>query len=373
MEKLIRIGMDTSKQFFQVHGVNALEQPVLRKRLRRKEVLRFFAALEPTVIGIEACGGSHYWGRELQRLGHEPKLVPTQYVKPYVKRGKNDGADADGLCEATGRPSMRFVPVKSAENQAALMLAGMRDRLVRNRTQLCNAIRGYAGEFGITAPKGICKIELLLAHIREDEALPALAKDLFELHAEEYAQLSARVEEIERRLMAWHRNDPASRRLATIPGIGPIGASLLVMKAPDPQLFRSGRQFAAWLGLTPKDHSTAGKQKLGGITRAGDEMLRSVLVAGAMAVLQHQKRRRGQPAPDLTRLLQRKPLKLAAIALANRNARVAWRLMTNREVYDPLRRRPAEDRAVLGAVKDLRPRAAVASQSLTAPARGAAV
>ena len=372
MEKLIRIGMDTSKQFFQLHGVNAAEQPVLRKRLRRKEVVPFLAGLEPTVIGIEACGGSHYWARELRRIGHEARLVPTQYVKPYVKRGKNDGVDAEALCEAMSRPSMRSVPVKTPDNQAALMLTGMRDRLVRNRTQLCNAIRGYAAEFGITAAKGLWKIELLLARIREDELLPALAKDLFELHAREYAQLSARLEEIERRLMEWHRNDPVSRRLATIPGIGPIGASLLVMKTPDPQLFRSGRQLAAWLGLTPKDHSTAGKQRLGGITRAGDEQLRAVLVAGAMAVLQHHKRGRGRPSPDLTRLLQRKPLKLAAIALANKNARIAWRLMTSGEAYNPLRRQPTEGRAVLGAVKDIS-RCAVAWQSLTAPPRGAAV
>ncbi len=340
MEKLIRIGIDTSKKFFQVHGVNAAEQPVLRKQLRRKQVLPFLARLEPAVIGLEACGSSHYWAREIQRLGHEPKLVPPQYVKAYVKRGKNDAVDAAAVCEATGRPSMRFVPVKSAENQAALMLAGMRGRLVRAQTQLSNVIRGYAAEFGLIAPKGKWNLEQLLALIREHEMLPALAKELFELHAQEYAQVTARLQELDRRMMAWHRNDECSRRLAKIPGIGPIGASLLVMKTPDPHLFNSARSFAAWPGLTPKDHSTAGKQRLGVITRAGDEYLRAVLVSGAMAVLRHAKRRGRKTSPGAARLLEQKPMKLAAVALANRNARIAWCLMARHGVYDPLRPGP---------------------------------
>lgn len=340
MEKLIRIGIDTSKKFFQLHGVNAAEQPVLRKQLRRKQVLPFLAKLESTVIGLEACGASHHLAREIQRLGHEAKLVPPQYVKAYVKRGKNDAIDAGAICEATGRPSMRFVPVKSAENQAALMLAGMRGRLVRTQTQLSNVIRGYAAEFGLIAPKGKCKLALLLAAIRENETLPALAKELFELHAEEYAQVTARLAELERRMMAWHRNDGCSRRLAKIGGIGPIGASLLVMKTPDPKLFDSGRAFAAWIGLTPKDHSTAGKQRLGVITRAGDEQLRAVLVSGAMAVLRQAKRRGSKASPGIAKLLVRKPMKLAAVALANRNARIAWCLMARGGIYDPLRPGP---------------------------------
>jgi transposase len=340
VEKLIRIGMDTSKKFFQLHGVNAAERPVLRKQLRRRQVLPFLAKLQPTVIGLEACGASHYWAREILGLGHAPKLVPPQYAKAYVKRGKNDAVDAAAICEATGRPSMRFVPVKSAENQAALMLAGMRGRLVRTQTQLSNAIRGYAAEFGLIAPKGKWKLELLLAGIREDEALPVLARELFELHAQEYAQVTARLAELERRMMAWHRNDECSRRLAKIPGIGPIGASLLVMKTPDPHLFDSARSFAAWLGLTPRDHSTAGKQRLGVITRAGDEHLRAVLVSGAMAVLSQAKRPGRRTSPDTARLLEHKPMKLAAVALANRNARIAWCLMARQGVYDPLRPGP---------------------------------
>jgi transposase len=227
---------------------------------------------------------------------------------------------------------MRFVPVKTAEQQAALMLVGVRERLVRNRTQLSNAIRGYATEFGLTTSKGLNRIEPLLEHIATDETLPAMARELFAIHGKEYGQLQVRLEEIEARLMAWHRADACSQRLAEIPGIGPIGASMLVMKTPAPETFRSSRHFAAWLGLTPKDHSTAGKSKLGGITRAGDEALRSVLVVGSTSLL-HRVRRRGTGSPWLIDLLKRKPPKLAAVALANKNARIAWKLMVSGERY----------------------------------------
>lgn len=333
VEQIIRIGMDTSKHVFQLHGVNAAEEPVLRKKLRRKEMATLFEKLPPTVIGIEACGGSHHWARLLQSFGHTVKLIPPQYVKPYVKRGKNDSADAEALCEAMSRPTMRYVPVKTAEQQGALMLVGVRDRLVRNRTQLANAIRGYAAEFGLTAAKGMCRIEPLLERIAADETLPALACELFALHTKQYAQLQAQLREIEARLMAWHRANACSRRLAQIPGIGPIGASMLVMKTPAPETFRSARHFAAWLGLTPKDHSTAGKVRLGVITRAGDEALRSVLVVGATAVLWHVRSNRGSASPWLVELLKRKPPKLAAVALANKNARIAWKLMVSGETY----------------------------------------
>jgi transposase len=270
--------MDTSKHIFQLHGVNTAEEPVLRKRLRRKEMFAFLEKLAPTVIAIEACGASHHCARLLQSFGHSVKLIAPQLVKPYIKRGKNDAADAEALCEAMSRPTIRFVPVKTAEQQAALMLVGVRDRLIRNRTQLSNAIRGYAGEFGLTAAKGKAHLASLLERIHADENLPALARELFAAQAEEYAQLQAQIDNVDARLMAWHRADECSRRLTRIPGVGPIGAVLLTMKTPEPGLFRSGRQFAAWIGLTPKDHSTAGKARLGGITRAGDEGLRSVLV-----------------------------------------------------------------------------------------------
>jgi transposase len=332
MDQITRIGMDTSKHIFQLHGVNRAEEPVLRKKLRRKEMVKFFEELPPAKVAIEACGSSHHWARLLQSFGHAVQLIPPQFVKPYVKRNKNDAADAEALCEAMGRPTMRFVPVKTAEQQAALMLVGVRERLVRNRTQLSNAIRGYAAEFGVTAARGLCRVEQLLECVATDDTLPALARELFGLLGKEYGQLQVRLEEIEARLMAWHRADACSQRLAEIPGIGPIGASMLVMKTPAPETFRSSRHFAAWLGLTPKDHSTAGKSKLGGITRAGDEALRSVLVAGSTSVL-HRVRRRGTGSPWLIDLLKRKPPKLAAVALANKNARIAWKLMVSGERY----------------------------------------
>src|ERR1700731_3570701 len=293
VNQIIRIGMDTSKHFFQLHGVDTAERPVLRRKLRRNEVLGFFAKLPPTVIGMEACGAGHYWARELRKLGHEVKLMAPQHVKAYVKRSKNDGRDAEGLCEAMSRPTMQFVPVKTEEQQAALMLAGVRQQLITRRTQLSNAIRGYATEFGLIAAKGLDKIGPLLGRIAQDERLPELAREMFAMQGRDYARLQIELKAIEARLLAWHRANADSRRLAQIPGIGPIGATALVMKAPDPRLFPSGRHFAAWLGLTPKDHSTAGKPRLGKITRAGDEMLRNVLVA-----------------------------------LANKIARIAWKLMT---------------------------------------------
>jgi transposase len=325
--------MDTSKHFFQLHGVDAAEQPVLRRKLRRNEVLAFFAKLPPTAIGMEACGAGHYWARELCKLGHEVKLIAPQHVKAYIKRNKNDGRDAEGLCEAMSRPTMQFVPVKTKEQQAALMLAGVRQQLITRRTQLSNAIRGYATEFGLITAKGLVKVEPLLVRIAQDESLPELAREMFATQGRDYMRLQVELKAIEARLLAWHRANADSRRLAKIPGIGPIGATALVMKAPD--LACSVRPaFAAWIGLTPKDHSTAGKTRLGKITRAGDEMLRSVLVAGATAVIQQARHGRGRPSPWLLALLARKSPKLAAVALANKIARIAWKLLVTGESYD---------------------------------------
>jgi transposase len=337
VDQIIRIGMDTSKHIFQLHGVDAAERPGLRKRLRRNEVLAFFAKLPPTVIGMEACGAAHDWARELRKLGHEVKLMAPQHVKPYVKRNKNDGRDAEGLCEAMSRPTMQFVPVKTEEQQAALMLAGVRQQLIARRTQLSNAIRGYAAEFGLTAAKGLDKIEPLLARIAQDATVPELARELFAIQGQDYAQLQSELKTLDAKLLAWHRANAASRRLAQIPGVGPIGATTLVMKTPDPRTFPSGRHFAAWLGLPPKDHSTGGKIRLGKITRAGDEVLRCLLVAGATAVIQQVRRGRGRPSPWLLALLKRKPPKLAAVALANKIARIAWKLMATGESYDGAR------------------------------------
>jgi len=264
-----------------------------------------------------------------------------------VKRGKNDAADAEALCEAMSRPTMRFVPVKTADQQAALMLVGMRDRLVRNRTQLANAIRGYAAEFGLTAARGISRIELLLGDIASDGSLPELSRELFAFHRREYELLQAEIEKVEAKLMEWHRNDECSQRLARIPGVGPIGASLLMMKTPDPRLFKSGRDFAAWIGLTPRDHSTAGRARPGGITRGGDEHLRSVLVVGATSVLKNIRAGRSKnSSPWLVKLLERsqKP-KLVAVALANRIARIAWKLMVSGESYRAITAQPVLKKA----------------------------
>jgi transposase len=345
MTKITRVAIDTSKSVFQLHGVDESERAVLRKKLRRRDMLTFFAKLEPTRIGLEACGGAHYWARELKALGHDAVLMPPQLIKPYVQRNKNDGRDAEAGCEAMSRPRMRFVAIKSPEQQAAQMLLGVRDRLVRVRTQLSNAIRGYAAEFGFVAGKGLDKIEPLLAWLAGDARLPVLAKELFAVQGEEYALLTARLRGIEAKLMAWHRTNALSRRLAEVPGIGPIGASLLAMKVPEPAAFRCGRDLAAWAGLTPKDHSTAGKQRLGTITRAGDEELRRVLVVGAMAVVQRAKRGNGPALPWLSGLVARKPARLAAVALANKNVRIAWRLMVSGNIMIAiaahLRRPPA--------------------------------
>lgn len=333
MDQISRIGMDTSKRFFQLHGVDASEQPVLRRQLKREQVLLFFAKLPSTLVALEACGASHHWARELEQIGHRVRLIAPQLSKPYVSRGKNDAADAAALCEAVSRPTMRFVPVKTQDQQAALMLAGQRERLVRQRVQLVNAIRGHAAEFGLVAAKGPAAVEPLLARLSAAE-IPALARTLFAEMAEEHAALSGRIAAIDRRLRAWHAQNETARRLTAIPGVGALIASLLVMKTPDPTLFASGRDYAAWLGLTPKDHSTAGRTRLGCITRAGDPMLRSLLVVGATAVV-WQTRRGTARRPDtwLQALLARKPAKLVAVALANKIARIAWKLMVSGERY----------------------------------------
>jgi transposase len=337
MDKLIRIGIDTSKSVFQLHGVNAKEEPVLRKQLRRSQLVAWFARLEPTKIGLEACGGSHHLARLLKGLGHEAVLIPPQYSKVYVARGKNDAADAEAVCEAMSRPKVqkRFVPVKTVDQQAAQMLVQTRDRFIRRRTQLSNTIRGYAAEFGLVAPRGLAHLATLMRRIDEDAQVPQMAKELFRLHTEEYAQVELRLRRLEAMLMTFHKENEVSQRLARIPTLGPIGAAMLAAKVTDAKSFKSGRDFAAWIGLTPKDHSTAGKHRSGGITRAGDEALRSTTVLGATALIQQIKRGKARHAsPWLIDLLKRKPVKLVAVALANKTARIAWKLMVSGESYN---------------------------------------
>ena len=326
--RIIRIGLDTAKHVFQVHGVDESEQPVFR----RGEMVRFFSRLAPTRIGLEACGGAHHWARVLRGLGHEVAMLPAQYVKPYVKRGKNDAIDAAAICEAMSRPGMRFVAPKSAADQAGLMLLGVRDLLVKQRTAVMNAMRGHAAEFGVIAARGQVKIAELLQRARAPEAgVPDLALELLGLLSQQLDAIEARLKSLEGQLMARHKADPTSQCLATQPGIGPIAAVSFALKVPDPKAFRSGRHFAAWLGLPPKEASTGGRRRFGRISRAGDEGLRRLLVLGATAVIRAAKP--GRASPWLIDLLARKPRKLAAVALANKMARVLWAMMVSGEVY----------------------------------------
>ena len=282
---IIRIGLDTSKSVFQVHGVDEQERPVLRRQLGRGQMEKFFAKLPPTRIALEACGASHHWARVLRGQGHEVVLIPPQYIKPYVKRGKNDAIDSEAICEAMSRPGMRFVPIKSREEQAALMLLKVRDLLSKQSTMLSNAIRGHAAEFGVVGAKGSQKIKELLEAVAEAN-VPAPARELLNGMASQLAAIEVRLTALEARLMAHHKADPRSQLLATIPGVGPVTAVNIALKVPDAAVFRSGRHFAAWLGITPREHSTAGRQRLGKISREGDEGLRRLLVLGATAVIQ---------------------------------------------------------------------------------------
>jgi transposase len=296
-------------------------------------VAKFFAKLAPTRIGMEACGASHHWARMLRGLGHEVVLLPPQYIKPYVQRGKNDKIDAEAICEAMSRPKVqtRLVPIKTVEQQAALTMLGVRDLLVKQRTMLINAIRGHAAEFGVTVAKGPKQITELLQRLATDEGVPELAREMINVLAGQLVPLDAKLKAIEARLMAWHRHNQTSQLLATIPGIGPIGGVSFALKIPDAKAFRSGRHFAAWLGITPRENSTAGRQQLGRISKQGDEDLRRLLVLGATAVIQQAKP--GRASPWLLGLLGRKSKKVAALALANKMARIIWAMMISGETY----------------------------------------
>jgi transposase len=333
MNKISTIGLDLAKSVFQVHGLDSQGKVVVRRQLRRKEVLSFFAELPPCLVGMEACATGHYWGRELIKLGHTVKLMPPAYVKPYVKRGKTDAADAEAITEAVTRPTMRFVAVKSMDQQAILMLHRVRDLLVRQRTMLINALRGHLAEFGIVTARGPAGVKAAIAELHAtQDSLPPLAKMAFHQLIDRLESVGAEIRKMEREIVTWCRHNDASRRLATIPGIGPITASAIAAAVPDISLFRSGRQFAAWLGLTPRAHSSGGKEKLGGISKQGDGYIRRLLVTGATAVIRMA--RQGNPSKVwAARLLERKPARLVSVALANKTARIAWAVLARNQSY----------------------------------------
>jgi transposase len=334
---LKRIGLDTSKAVFTVHGVGQDERTALRCSLKRAAVEEFFAKLPATVVALEACGGSHHWGRRLTALGHEVRLIPPQYVKPFVKRGKNDRNDAAAISEAAGRPEMTVVAVKSAERQAGAMILSVHELLVGQRTQLVNAIRGQAAEFGVIAAKGISKIEGLLEKIASDAAMPQAARDMLALLGARVSELDTQIKQVELQMKQQHQASPVSRMLDEVPGVGPIIALNCALRV-DASQFKSGRHFAAWLGLTPKERSTAGRQRLGRISKEGNERLRHLLVSGAMAVIKYARPGSKTASAWLLKLLERKPRKLAAVALANKTARIVWAMMSSGEAY---RRQPA--------------------------------
>jgi transposase len=332
--QITTIGLDIAKNVFQVHGVDAKEKVVVRKQLRRSKVITFFKALPPCLIGMEACATAHYWARELTKLGHEVRLMPARDVKAYVKRNKNDAADAAAICEAVRRPTMRFVRIKSPEQQGQLMQHRTRDLLIRQRTQLINAMRAHLAELGIVAAKGDGGVTELLAIVADkaDTRLPIDARASVIVLATQLEALETVVGAIEKRIKLQHRTNEASRRLETIPGIGVIGATAIAATVADPTVFRSGRDFAAWIGLVPRQDSTGGKQKLGPISKQGDRYLRRILIVGAHSVLRRAEENPGK-YPWLTQLLARRPFKVVAVALANKMARTAWALMAHGGTY----------------------------------------
>jgi len=342
MNEVITMGVDLAKNVFQVHGIDAEGAVVFRRQLRRGRVLAFFKKQLPGLVGMEACATAHHWAREIGALGHEVRLMPPHYVKPYVKRNKNDAADAEAICEAVSRPTMRFVAIKTEEQQSVLMVHRTRELLVRQRTMLVNAIRAHMAEFGVVARVGLPQVKALFAVIADpdDDRIPPLARTCLEGLARQLLSLEREISAAEQRIHAWHRASEVSRRLETTPGIGPITASALTASITDPSIFRSGRGMAAWIGLVPRQTSTGGKERMGRISKQGDQYLRWLLVAGAMTVIRHA-RRRGTTDPWLAGLIAHKPTKVAAVALANKNARIAWALLRHGGTY----RRPATDTA----------------------------
>jgi transposase len=335
MQTVTTMGLDIAKSVFQVHGVDADGNVIVRRQLKRRYVLAFFQKLPPCLIGIEACASSHHWSRELRALGHTVRLMPPAYVKPYVKRHKNDATDAEAICEAVARPNMRFVATKTPEQQSCLTLHRTRHLFVRQQTSVINAIRAHLAEFGIVAPIGRNGVEQLLGVVADasDKRLPDVARACVAALGAQLQTLKTQILQFDRMIMAWHRSSEASRRLDDIPGVGPVLATALVASVADPKVFRSGRDFSAWIGLVPKQNSSGGKERLGSISKRGDRYLRSLFTTGALAVIRYAKIHGTKHRPWLTALLMRRPTKVAAIALANKIARMAWAMMARGERY----------------------------------------
>ena len=335
MQTVTTIGLDIAKSVFQVHGIDAKGNVVIRRQIKRRQVLAFFQKLPRCLIGIEACATAHHWSRELQAIGHSVRLMPPAYVKPYVKRHKNDATDAEAICEAVTRPNMRFVATKTAEQQSCLSLHRTRHLFIRQQTSVINVIRALFAEFGIVAPVGRRGVEQLLrvAADLSDKRLPDIARACVAALGAQLRMLKAQILQFDRMIMAWHRSSEASRRLDDIPGVGPALATALVASVADPNVFRSGRDFSAWIGLVPKQNSSGGKDRFGGISKRGDRYLRSLFTTGALAVIRYAKIHGTRHRPWLTALLTRRPTKVAAIALANKIARMAWAIMAKGEHY----------------------------------------
>jgi len=337
MGQVVTIGLDIAKSVFQVHGVDAAGEVVVRRQIRRAQLLQFFSKQPACRVGIEACATAHYWARELGRLGHDVRLMPPSYVKPYVKRQKNDAADAEAICEAVCRPTMRFVEAKSPEQQSVMVLHRVRLMLMRQRVQLSNAIRGHMAEFGLVSPIGREGLQSLLQLVEAADArVPEEARVCIGLLGSQLQLVNAQILETDRRIRTSARASEVGRRLMTIPGVGPLLASALVATIPDPKAFKRGRNLAAWIGLVPKQNSSGGKERLGGITKQGDRYLRQLLVVGALAVVRYAERH-GTRRPWLVQLLARRTTKVATVALANKTARMIWAVMTSGESYrEPL-------------------------------------
>jgi transposase len=333
MKKFIRIGVDLAKNYFQVNALEKEGDPAVTRKLTRLKMREFFSQIEPCLVGMEACGSAHYWARELKTLGHEVLLMPPSYTKPYVKRGKNDAVDAAACCEAMSRPGMRFVPIKSAEQQATLMLHKTRELLVKQRSMSVNALRAHLSEFGIIAAKGIGSIDQLLALAESDTTLPKAARAVVKVLAEQLEGLEKSIDDLEGEIAGAHGQSAISRLLDTVPGIGKIIASVIAASVPDPSVFKSGRDFAAWLGLTPRQNSSGGKQTLGAITKQGNRYIRKLLVLGATSLLHIVGKRKGALRDWIVALLAKKPARLVTVALANKLARILWAMMKTGEGF----------------------------------------